>query len=295
MICEKCGKEHDGTYGSGRFCSKECARSYSTINEDKAKTKIAKCIDCGKEITINKRASIKNCRCSECARINATKKVFQYKHKNSDCKCVYCGKIFMPDLLPSGAKSMRTTCSDECLAKLRGKRMSELNEAYHFGGYRKGSGRGKKGWYKGIFCDSTWELAFVIYYLEHNLNIKRCTEKRKYIFNNKEYTYIPDFITDNGIIEIKGFKTEQWQAKIEQNPDVIVLYAKEMEKYLNYATEKYGNHIEMLYDDSGKYLKDMNRTHYWLHKNNKNTWIEASKLQEYLDNDYLFGQCKKKK
>lgn len=23
-ICENCGKEHDGSYGSGRFCSKQC-------------------------------------------------------------------------------------------------------------------------------------------------------------------------------------------------------------------------------------------------------------------------------
>ena len=28
--CENCGKEHDGSYGSGRFCSTECARSFST-------------------------------------------------------------------------------------------------------------------------------------------------------------------------------------------------------------------------------------------------------------------------
>ena len=27
-ICEKCGKEHDGSYGSGRFCSLHCRCSY---------------------------------------------------------------------------------------------------------------------------------------------------------------------------------------------------------------------------------------------------------------------------
>lgn len=26
-ICENCGKEHDGTYGSGRFCCNWCAHS----------------------------------------------------------------------------------------------------------------------------------------------------------------------------------------------------------------------------------------------------------------------------
>jgi hypothetical protein len=30
MICEKCKIEHDGVYGSGRFCSSSCARSYSS-------------------------------------------------------------------------------------------------------------------------------------------------------------------------------------------------------------------------------------------------------------------------
>lgn len=27
-ICEHCGKDHDGSYGSGRFCSEHCAKSY---------------------------------------------------------------------------------------------------------------------------------------------------------------------------------------------------------------------------------------------------------------------------
>ena len=32
MICENCGKEHDSTYGSGRFCCKKCAKAFSTKN-----------------------------------------------------------------------------------------------------------------------------------------------------------------------------------------------------------------------------------------------------------------------
>ena len=37
------------------------------------------------------------------------------------------------------------------------------------GGYKPGSGRGKQGWYKGYWCDSSWELAFVMYCLYNNL------------------------------------------------------------------------------------------------------------------------------
>jgi hypothetical protein len=36
LICEYCGKEIDGLYGSGRFCNKHCAVGYST----KAKRKL---------------------------------------------------------------------------------------------------------------------------------------------------------------------------------------------------------------------------------------------------------------
>jgi hypothetical protein len=30
MICENCGKPHDGNYGSGRFCCEKCARGFSS-------------------------------------------------------------------------------------------------------------------------------------------------------------------------------------------------------------------------------------------------------------------------
>lgn len=30
MICEACSSNHDGSYGSGRFCSSQCSRSFST-------------------------------------------------------------------------------------------------------------------------------------------------------------------------------------------------------------------------------------------------------------------------
>lgn len=30
MKCERCESDHDGAYGSGRFCTKQCARGFST-------------------------------------------------------------------------------------------------------------------------------------------------------------------------------------------------------------------------------------------------------------------------
>jgi hypothetical protein len=33
MFCQRCEKSHDGKYGSGRFCSAKCARSFSTFSK----------------------------------------------------------------------------------------------------------------------------------------------------------------------------------------------------------------------------------------------------------------------
>lgn len=41
-ICEFCGKENDGSYGSGRFCCQRCSVSYSSsINKDRKNKKIS--------------------------------------------------------------------------------------------------------------------------------------------------------------------------------------------------------------------------------------------------------------
>lgn len=116
------------------------------------------------------------------------------------------------------------------------------------GGYIVGSGRGKKGWYRNFFCDSSWELAYVIYCLDHFIEIKRNTEKRQYIWNGKIKNYIPDFIVNNQLIEIKGYKTEQWFAKRNANPDVIVLYEKDLKPILEYVNKKYGKDYIKLYE-----------------------------------------------
>ena len=122
------------------------------------------------------------------------------------------------------------------------------------GGKREGSGRGEKGWYKGIFCDSSWELAFVIYKKDREEKIERNTEWREYTLGGKTRKYLPDFVTREGIIEIKGFKTDEWGQKHKENPDVIVLYEEEMKPILEYVKSKYGNDFIKLYEDKNNSL-----------------------------------------
>ena len=128
------------------------------------------------------------------------------------------------------------------------KKLSKVAKERGLGGYIRGSGRGKKGWYKGFFCDSSWELAYVIYCLDHDIDIQRNTKKRFYEYKGKKRIYIPDFIVDGKLIEIKGYKTEQWLAKIKDNPDITVLYEKDLSEVLFYVKEKYGNNFIELYE-----------------------------------------------
>jgi len=74
------------------------------------------------------------------------------------------------------------------------------------GGYRQGSGRSKSGYYKGIYCGSTYELCWVIHSLDHNVGFTRfpgCVIKDK-------VKYFPDFLLDDGktIIETKGYENQ---------------------------------------------------------------------------------------
>jgi hypothetical protein len=127
-------------------------------------------------------------------------------------------------------------------------RLSAVAKERKLGGYVRGSGRGKKGWYKGFFCDSSWELAYVVYCLEHDIDIKRNTEKRQYVWQGVVKNYIPDFVVEGTITEIKGFKTEQWLAKLASNPDVKVLYEKDLGPVLEYVKSKYGKDFINLYE-----------------------------------------------
>lgn len=118
------------------------------------------------------------------------------------------------------------------------------------GGYRPGSGRGKQGWYKGYWCDSSWELAFVIYNLEHNIKFERNTQKFEYEYNGK-HKYIPDFIMEDGTyIEIKGYETEQSKIKHNQFPYKIQLLKwTELKHMIQYVEKKYGKDFIKLYGE----------------------------------------------
>ena len=116
------------------------------------------------------------------------------------------------------------------------------------GGLRKGSGRGKSGWYKGYWCDSSYELAWVIYQLEHNYPFERNKVEYEYEWDGKIKKYLPDFIQNGVTIEIKGFTNNQTQAKIDSVPNLKVLSKPDLKNEFEYVENKFGKNFIELYE-----------------------------------------------
>jgi hypothetical protein len=143
-----------------------------------------------------------------------------------DKNCLECQKLFRVTI-----NNPKKYCSDKCSRRNRG-------------GYRLGSGRSKSGYYKGIYCASTYELCWVIYRLDHNLPVKRF---EGYILYNENKEYYPDFIIDKTIYEIKGWYQHDGGQNIEDKCkaaqdagyEIYVLYKKDLQKEFDWVEEKY--------------------------------------------------------
>lgn len=117
----------------------------------------------------------------------------------------------------------------------------------------KGIGKGKFGWYKDYWCDSTWELAFVIYNLDHDIKFERNKEGFEYIYNGEVCKYYPDFILEDGsYIEIKGYMNGKDEEKIKQFKFPLkVLSTNEILPYIKYVKETYKvDKLYHLYNDT---------------------------------------------
>lgn len=118
------------------------------------------------------------------------------------------------------------------------KKLSEYAKKHKYGGYKKGSGRGKGQWYVSpiagkIYLDSSYEVEYAKYLDENNIKWKRNTDRFKYNFKNEEHDYIPDFylIELNEYIETKGYKTDKDLAKWKKFPyKLTILMRKDLLK-----------------------------------------------------------------
>ena len=176
MNCEYCEKLHDGTYGSGRFCSLTCSRGFSTRSKRKEINEKIKKSLAGKDSWRNRpRLILEEKFCEYC------KVSFLTKKKQKKFCSISCGAKFHNQ-------------NPAIIEKLRSARLKEIE---------KGNvGYGIKTEYNGIRCDSALEYAFLKWFLTQYPDAK--IKRFKGYLEGEGIKYQPDFIIDDKIIvEVK--------------------------------------------------------------------------------------------
>lgn len=222
--CPKCNKVHSKP---GTFCSRSCANSREHSAETRAKIS----------------ASIANYQAKH-GHLGTTNPDGTKKENLKFTKpCKLCGKPVV--VWPCNA-DRKKYCSRECHRK-------DPNAKRAKGGYRKGSGHSKSGYYKGIYCDSTWELCWVIWALDNGVAFTRFPKMLK----GEKINYLPDFLLGDGktIIEIKGYENK---ARVKKKTalaeskgySVKVLRRPDLQDAFDHVTKKFGTtNFKTLYDD----------------------------------------------
>lgn len=216
VICSKCGLEHEVLEYSKKFpskekyfCSRRCANARIMTEERRNNISLG-------HKKHSKPLEIKICKCCNCEFTSSTRKIF--------CSDV-CYSAF----------GVSQETRDKIRVAVTGKT----------GGWRNFGGNGKKGVYKELIYQSSWELAWLIYNFEHGNIPTRISFHIKYINENGKLSkYFPDFELNGEYYEIKGFwsnKTElKLQAAKDQNIKIKLLTKTEIKPYLEYAISKYG-------------------------------------------------------
>jgi len=266
--CLNCGK-----LVKNKYCNVSCQNTHLCTGRKRTQKSIEKqkeynknlwkefdvqCTVCSKEFKI-KEFNVENPKKSKyyCSRSCANKRIWDSQHKqklsnickNSD-KVISANRKICENKKEKSLKIKKGNClyCGETLYK---------SKKYHSkcwlkcsGGIKKGSSRGKSGWYKGYWCDSSYELAWIIYQIDNGQKFERNKEGFDYIHSNKTRKFYPDFILpDKTYVEIKNYKSELTDDKIKHFPHKIqVIYKEEMKKkYLPYVTLKYGKNFISLY------------------------------------------------
>lgn len=177
----------------------------------------------------------RSCANSRGPRTQAFKDKVSKKLRTTFNKCVVCD---------NDTNGRRKTCSTECLTIVKQQNTPPKTP----GGYRRGSGRGKHGWFKGYYLDSTYELAYLIYCLDHNIDIVRNTKYYEYVSEGKTKKYYPDFLVEGDLVEIKGYYVKDLDDKLSSvDRPIKVLFPEDLVDIFNYVSKKTGYKVKDLH------------------------------------------------
>lgn len=158
--------------------------------------------------------------------------------------CKYCQTEF------TSIYKKNLTCSKLCNIELRKQTYKNNTNKKPMGGIREGSGRGKSGWYKGFFSNSTYELAFLIYHLDHGNDITRYVGYFSYYDPERKqnFKYYPDFLVNGRIIEIKGYKSKLDDYKLSGTDGAVTIkYLSDLSTEFDYVKDQTKLNIKDLY------------------------------------------------
>lgn len=232
IICPKCGTTHieyvtDYKFSIGKYkhyCSRTCANSHNISNEQKNKVRNS----------LRKIYPGKTYICKICDKQYHWKDYHSKNFCSQSCYKTYRQnlKIFNPQLC---------------------EKMSRIAKEKHYGGVNEFNyQKFKHGWYHGIFCGSSWQLAFVIYMLDIGNDVKRCQKVLEYEYMGSKFKYYPDFEINGIIYEIKGYEDAKSKVKHELFPEIEYYNKEKMKPILKYVKEKYGKNFISLFQKSPK-------------------------------------------
>lgn len=213
-------------FGSGRFCSRSCANKRVVSAETKIKI--------GTKLKLSDKRKEED---------NRRKLESINRYAANPNLCHYCGHP-----MPFENRNLKY-CSEKC--RKEGKSSTAFKKLHRADTSRHWRGHFKWGTYKGFWCDSSWELAFVMYCLDHEIDIVQNHDSFIYKYDNGTHKYTPDFIVDGTYVEIKGYFTPKDKQKIQQFPErlhIRLITRQEIKKYLTYVESVYGKQFFNLYD-----------------------------------------------
>jgi hypothetical protein len=229
--CDNCGKDiqksrKEFIKSNHHFCNNSCSASFTNSRRkmsEETKKKIQQTL---KEKYTSGEIAQKN----------------QKAQKNVKLTCINCSCSF------ERRRRLKKTCSDACLTEYRRK---NIPESFKKGGYRKGAGRSKHGWFDNEYFDSTYELAFYIFCKQKGILIERCKDFFNYVDENgKHRKYYPDFRVGRAkkLIEIKGFYSPSVDLKlVGVKENIKVLYKPDLKRIFSFVEKKTGLKIKKLY------------------------------------------------
>lgn len=204
LNCESCATEHDGSYGSGRFCSNKCARSYSTK---------VKRIEINNKVSISMTGKRHTESTKEKISLNNGSKRLEIREKIS-----IGVKLSMTDQVKSkiSKKLSGRVISDETKKKLSDiskKRCESIEERMRLQKIGRKGGFGKRGYTKnGTRFDSSLEEQCFIYLDDKIVNFT----PHKPIPNTSKLSDI--YLNDYNIwIELDGINRELRQKWLGKN------------------------------------------------------------------------------